>query len=173
MNRDLDNYLIDKYPHIFRDRFKSMSETAMCWGFACGDGWFDLIDVLCGLCTGYLETRPEIAKEFYAVQVKEKFGALRFYESRGTDYLFALSQAAEDISEYVCEECGAPGALCRPNGHWVQCRCPEHRGPALNRKTRGQIGVAAGSPVDGAVVHGRQAHGERLGADRLMFCIAA
>jgi hypothetical protein len=24
-----------------------MRDTAMCWGFACGDGWFNIIDMLC------------------------------------------------------------------------------------------------------------------------------
>lgn len=142
MTPNLDNYLVDKYPLIFRDRYRSMSETAMCWGFSCADGWFDLIDVLCELSTRYLETRPELTKEFYAVQVKEKFGTLRFYESVGTDYLFTLSEAAEEISEYVCEECGAPGTLCRPNGRRVQCCCPDHGGPPLRPLAPPSVRVA-------------------------------
>ena len=28
-----------------------MKETAMCWGFECGDGWYNLIDTLCVLLT--------------------------------------------------------------------------------------------------------------------------
>lgn len=49
MRRDLDEKLCAKYPEIFRDRHKPMTETAMCWGFACGDGWYPLIDTLCHL----------------------------------------------------------------------------------------------------------------------------
>lgn len=49
MRKELDEALCAKYPEIFRDRHKPMTETAMCWGFACGDGWYSLINTLCGL----------------------------------------------------------------------------------------------------------------------------
>jgi glutaredoxin len=42
----LDNYLCKKYPKIFVNRNKPMTETCMCWGFP-GDGWFYIIDSLC------------------------------------------------------------------------------------------------------------------------------
>lgn len=47
MREELDHKLCAAYPEIFRDRHKPMTETAMCWGFACGDGWYTLIDTLC------------------------------------------------------------------------------------------------------------------------------
>jgi hypothetical protein len=49
MKQELDDALCAKYPEIFQDRHGKMSETAMCWGFACGDGWYALIDRLCAL----------------------------------------------------------------------------------------------------------------------------
>jgi len=49
MRKELDEALCAKYPLIFGDRNKPMTETAMCWGFCCGDGWYNLIDTLCGL----------------------------------------------------------------------------------------------------------------------------
>ena len=49
MREELDAKLVAKYPLIFRDRFGNMKETAMCWGFSCGDGWYNIIDTLCGL----------------------------------------------------------------------------------------------------------------------------
>jgi hypothetical protein len=49
MRTDLDHQLVTTYPEIFRDRHKPMTETAMCWGFACGDGWYPLINTLCRL----------------------------------------------------------------------------------------------------------------------------
>lgn len=56
MQKDLDEKLCAKYPEIFRDRHKPMTETAMCWGFACGDGWYPLIDTLCGLLMSEVRT---------------------------------------------------------------------------------------------------------------------
>jgi hypothetical protein len=55
MRKELDEQLVKKYPKIFRDRYKSMAETAMCWGFECGDGWYDILDLLCGQIHHHVE----------------------------------------------------------------------------------------------------------------------
>lgn len=34
-----------------------MQETCMCWGFSCGDGWFNLIDQLCGAITNHIQNQ--------------------------------------------------------------------------------------------------------------------
>ena len=47
MTEELDNKLCQKYPKIFADRNGNMMTTAMCWGFDCGDGWYNIIDSLC------------------------------------------------------------------------------------------------------------------------------
>lgn len=54
MRDDLDKTLCATYPEIFRDRYGNMRETAMCWGFSCGDGWYPLIERLCYLLTSEL-----------------------------------------------------------------------------------------------------------------------
>jgi len=51
MRRDLDEALCAKYPLIFKDRNENMQHTAMCWGFSHGDGWYNILDVLCGMLT--------------------------------------------------------------------------------------------------------------------------
>jgi hypothetical protein len=51
MRKELDEALCAKYPLIFKDRNENMQHTAMCWGFDHGDGWYNIIDVLCGLLT--------------------------------------------------------------------------------------------------------------------------
>ena len=51
MRKELDEALCAKYPLVFRDRHAPMQATAMCWGFDCGDGWYTIIDVLCGMLT--------------------------------------------------------------------------------------------------------------------------
>jgi len=47
MNEILDKQLCEKYPLLFKDRNGDMRTTAMVWGFEHGDGWFNIIDVLC------------------------------------------------------------------------------------------------------------------------------
>jgi hypothetical protein len=51
MRKELDEALCAKYPLVFKDRHENMQHTAMCWGFECGDGWYNLIDTLCVLLT--------------------------------------------------------------------------------------------------------------------------
>lgn len=48
MREELDKKLVEKYPKIFVNRYKPMTETCMYWGFECGDGWYNIIDQLCG-----------------------------------------------------------------------------------------------------------------------------
>lgn len=58
MNRHYDRYLTRKYAPLYRDRYSSMQTTAMCWGFECGSGWFDIINTLSRcLCTDWLEEK--------------------------------------------------------------------------------------------------------------------
>ena len=54
MNENLDSALTLRYPKIFRNRYGSMSETAMCWGFEHGDGWYNIIDKLCANIQGHI-----------------------------------------------------------------------------------------------------------------------
>ena len=51
MRKELDEALCAKYPLIFKDRNADMRHTAMCWGCECGDRWYNIIDIVCGLLT--------------------------------------------------------------------------------------------------------------------------
>lgn len=67
MNPELDKELCEKYPKIFADRHAPMSTTAMCWGFECGDGWYNIIDALCCLIQNHIDNSIETCernKEF-------------------------------------------------------------------------------------------------------------
>jgi hypothetical protein len=47
MSPELDKKLCEEFPEIFKDRYGDMQQTAMCWGFECGDGWYGIIRFLC------------------------------------------------------------------------------------------------------------------------------
>lgn len=47
MKDELDKQLCETYPYMFQERNMPMSNTCMCWGFAHGDGWFNIINQLC------------------------------------------------------------------------------------------------------------------------------
>lgn len=75
MKKELDEKLTTKHPIIFKDRHGDMSRTSLCWGYP-GSGWYDLINKLCFDIEKIMEKNNVIVT---AVQVKEKFGGLRFY----------------------------------------------------------------------------------------------
>ena len=99
------NTLLNKYPKLLGD---------LSFGIECGDGWFDLIDKLC-------EDILKVDTTTVATQVKEKFGSLRFYVSSAEDEVFDLIDKAENASEEICEECGAPGKT--EGKMWLKTLC--------------------------------------------------
>jgi len=156
MRKELDEALCAKYPLIFKDRHENMQHTAMCWGICTGDGWYNIIDTLCGLLTSeycgaksryehLLETGvgnvlygtktvtqetldeakakldEETLKVPVAVQVKEKFGGLRFYVQAATDKHYSYISFAESMSYRTCESCGAPGKTYTDGWHTTLC----------------------------------------------------
>lgn len=133
MKRELDEQLCVKYPKIFKDRHGDMKETLMCWGFECGDGWYNIIDQLCANIQHHVDwkqeqkekySRGEGCSQVIAVQIKEKFGTLRFYYDGGDDTIGGMFRMAESMSAVTCEECGAPGQL-RGRG-WLYTACDTH-----------------------------------------------
>ena len=163
MREELDKQLCAKYPQIFKNRFGSPKETLMCFGFECGDGWYNIIDILCGKLTGeyrsakgqyeYIKDKvnqptygfkdngdpvgkiitqeliderkakmdEEALKVPVAVQIKEKFGGLRFYVHAATDKHYNYISFAESMSYRTCEECGAPGKTYTDGWHKTLC----------------------------------------------------
>lgn len=139
MTPELQKKLFDKYPDIFARRKLSMQETCMCWGIETGDGWFKLLDELCGKLKFLVDT---FSVSIEATQVKEKFGTLHFYyqvshppvDSVRVDAEAVLYQIisdlvaeAERISEHTCEDCGEYGSTNRFG--WVKTRCEDHTSP--------------------------------------------
>ena len=58
------------------------------------------------------------------VQVKEKFGTLRFYVIGATDAQYNYISFAEAMSGRICETCGKPGK--RLGRGWIYTSCEEH-----------------------------------------------
>lgn len=181
MSPELDEILCKKYPKIFKNRYADMRTTAMCWGFECGEGWFNIIDLLCSQIQGHIDWKrteranvlrfnralkralagdvsglikyfsykgkiteytmrsvdssmedkiyrevPKKVHQVVATQVKEKFGALRFYYDGGDDYIHGLTSMAEAMSGRTCEVCGNPGESNKSG--YITTLCNAHRG---------------------------------------------
>ena len=124
MKVELQNELFEKYPKIFRQKDLSMQHTCMCWGITCGDGWYNIIDVLCSQIQNHLEynvAKNDGAITVEATQVKEKYGSLCFYYNGGDEFIRGLCWMAEGLSSRTCEECGSPGT--QNDGGWINTLC--------------------------------------------------
>jgi len=120
MNKENTNLLFEKYPNLFPNGSKvNPMESLMVYGFECGDGWINLIDKLCSDITN-------LKTECMVVQVKEKFGGLRFYTEGTSNEVFDLIRKAEEDSFNICEICGESGKLIDFHG-WMMVRCNAHK----------------------------------------------
>lgn len=68
---------------------------------------------------------PEVYEYPQLVQVKEKFGDLRYYADYVHDDLTPLINLAERMCRYTCEHCGTPGHK-RENIGWLRVLCDHH-----------------------------------------------
>lgn len=130
MKKELQNKLFEKYPKIFRQKDMDKTRTAMSWGISCGDGWYELINNLCeNIQNRLLNVNRNKPKEEHltceAVQVKEKFGGLRFYTQGGDDYIEGAISLAESMSYDICNQCGNKAAEQKNNRGWIYTLCNE------------------------------------------------
>ena len=133
MKQEYDTYLCTTFPKMFVNRYKPMTETTMCWGFECGNGWYHIIRVLCSNIQHHIDWRNQknelnpnqpIVPQVTVDQVKEKFGTLRFYYTGGDDYIDGLVSMAESMSGITCEQCGNPGSTLGRG--WLTTLCEKH-----------------------------------------------
>lgn len=127
MKKELDELLCTKYPKMTVNRYGSEMDTCMCYGFAVGDGWFNLINILMGNIQSHIDWKEKQGNPITQVvldQVKSKFGGLRFYYTGGDDYISGLVSMAESMSEVTCETCGSPGE--RQGNGWIYTSCEGH-----------------------------------------------
>lgn len=119
MNEKNTKKLHKNYPLLFK-------KTPV--GFECGDGWYELLNMLCGQISHHLSYNKNV--EIEMLQVKEKFAGLRFYygltnqqdikwwfswakkkkiRKAFENFSYQISghvEMAESLSYIICENCG-------------------------------------------------------------------
>ena len=137
MTEDLNNKLTTKYPKLFTGFQRPDGKGYYPFWFECGDGWYTLLDELAGDIQNYVDNKNdcytykvekgEVKEEdrpdyqVCAVQVKQKFGGLRFYINGGGEYIDGMIRFAESMSMKTCEHCGNPGRICGKG--WIYTFC--------------------------------------------------
>src|SRR3972149_650796 len=133
MDKILQNKLFFQYPKIFKQKNLLMTETCMCWGIECGNGWYNLLDNLCSQLQ--FNTDRNGYPQVEAIQVKEKYGTLRFYYTilpkeddkyieRHCGAIDGLVSFAEYISIEICENCGSNHNVSQTK-RWIVTLCKQ------------------------------------------------
>ncbi len=185
MRKELDDYLVKRYPQLFKERNASRRESCMAYGFQCGDGWFNLLNMLCEsinnhiknlkrnndfnqkqldlALVGKLDEMHDWMRKSYeegnlviqeipevsVVEVKEKFGLLRFSVTGADDSIRGMISMANSMSSNICEECGKPGKLSSTTTGWIRVLCNEHN---PRKKTELEIQSKVEVLIDGDLI---------------------
>lgn len=116
----------DEFVKMMEERHPVMFSQSY-GGFAIGEGWWHIIEELCGNIEHHLKWKNRdsvVVAPVIVDQIKEKFGGLRFYYRGGDDEISGMVRMAESWAADTCEQCGARGK--RRDGGWVQTLCDEH-----------------------------------------------
>ena len=137
-NQELDSYEVfakrmeEKYPELF---------SHLYGGFSVGEGWWPIIETLCGQIDSYTKWRnntraaqlvdtphdsiiPDAVPQVVVAQLKEKFGGLRCYYDGGDAHIGGMVRMAESWAGHSCEDCGVP-ATKKTTG-WIKNVCDKH-----------------------------------------------
>jgi hypothetical protein len=137
--------LILKYPKIFAP-YEGNPDNVNWYGVP--KGWLPIIDKLCGAIQNYLDfsksymPNPEYVEgleyerdnikthkfiqqprpQVTCVQMKEKFGGLRFYVNNSNETVNGMITMAEYLCDNTCEVCGSEENLGHTTG-WITVCC--------------------------------------------------
>lgn len=118
--------LVNKYPKIFQD-YEGNPEKVNWSGVP--KGWLPIIDKLCGAMQTYIEYHVRYTKDgtirpeqVTCMQMKEKFGGLRFYTNGHDDIVEGMITLAEHMCQNTCQDCGSEQDLGVTSG-WISVLC--------------------------------------------------
>ncbi len=129
-----EQFLFNRWPQFFTSK-NEPKKSAMNVGFACGDGWLNIVVDFCfelEVLFGNLGTE--------ILQVKQKYGELRIAVSHDDEAIEDLVQAARQQSLHTCEVCGSPGELQRDERGWWATQCSPCRTAIAAKEENGSKG---------------------------------
>jgi hypothetical protein len=127
---DNDNYEAER--KALQERFP---EGHYWRGIDIGNGWMPLVIELD-------RKLLELVPDYKLLQVKEKFGGLRYYVE-GVPFdseAYRLIEEAESKSYQTCEECGEPGYETTSGGYWIKTLCQDHDQERIAKRIQREYG---------------------------------
>ena len=124
MSDEFEKY--DAFAKQMEERFPKMFAEPY-GGFACGEGWWPILEALCGQIQHHIDWKnktTEVVAQVTVGQIKEKFGGLRFYYSGGDDVIDGMVRMAESWASRSCETCG--NRATKQTTGWIKNLCDEH-----------------------------------------------
>lgn len=120
-HEDFGKYLAETYKSIYPQPL---------W-IECNEGWHTIIDELSKQVAQVAEQHPPVEGEpcVSVVQIKEKFGGLRYYidyHNMNDDDIQKIEyivRNAEMKTFAVCEDCGGDGQRVSPRRYWMKTLC--------------------------------------------------
>jgi hypothetical protein len=129
MREELDKKLCEEFPNLYRERSLPMDQSCLSFGFEVPNTWFDILYELSKKLDALYKDLPKDDEYPAVIQVKEKFGGLRYYMGSIPEHLSEKTdeyvQEAEDKSYRTCEECGKEGKNRSIQG-WLSVLCETH-----------------------------------------------
>lgn len=125
-----DRYIVLQYPwaciHTWEGKILDGGEDASVFYWGMPSGWkiAFLEPLLEELDMAIKNLLPYQQKEFYLLQVKEKYGSLRIYPIWYTDEIDEVISKYSKISEQTCCVCGAQATKISKD--WICPYCDEH-----------------------------------------------
>lgn len=135
MNKKNTEKLFNDFPEIFAGKDKPIPKSLLLFGLECDDGWYDLVYNLCKKLKLLMDLTGIMVE---AMQVKEKYGTLRFYAGTRTppklsptgdfnevlcEIIDDLINEAENRSAFICEICGDRSGSLAHKGSWFKTLC--------------------------------------------------
>lgn len=123
--------LCEKYPfllprNVFTDKLPEDYDYSYTWLDDMPDGWYKAFGLrMCEEIKQALQTTNYL-EQYRIQQIKEKFGALRWYDNGHPESVGDIIWKYEYISEFICIKCGKtfPEAMMI-NGGWISPYCRE------------------------------------------------
>jgi len=131
MDTTLQQKLYITFPEFFesvKSEEKDSPHTPQyLFGIECEDGWYDLLyklffDLEQTMISQELKQLDPVEYP-QIIQIKEKFGGLRFYVDSAIDEQYKLINKVEKQSYHICEKCGKKGKLRNIyDWYWTLCK---------------------------------------------------